>query len=115
MSNLDSMYSNLNRDVDSYNHMLKYYNNSIYADNALVDAYNSMLDIYQLVKYFSIDGKSADNNAIINQHKKILELINDIRKDNEQMRYNLDQRLQSINNQRSRIESERAKQSQGGN
>lgn len=111
MSDIDSMYSDLNRNIDSYNEMVYFSNNYIYADNALVDAYNSMLDIYQLSRYFAIDGRGADNNAIIRQHEKILDLINNIRGESNQMQANMRSQLQSIRDQESRIDAERARQS----
>lgn len=111
MSNLDSMYQDLNNNIDSYNDMVYFSNNYIYADNALVDAYNSMLDIYQLSRFFAIDGRGADNNAIIKQHEKILDLINNIRNETNQMQYSMRNQLQNIRDQESRIEAERARQS----
>ena len=111
MSNIDSMVADINRDVDSYNEMVYFSNNYIYASNALVEAYNSMLDIYKLPSYFSIDGSSGDGGDLITQHKRILDLINDINRECDSMRESMHQQLRNINEQKSRLEAEQAKQS----
>ncbi len=110
MSNIDSMVADINRDVDSYNKMVYFSNDYIYANNALVDAYNSMLDIYQLQKYFVIDGKCADM-GLFNTHKKILDLINDTSREVNQMHESMSSQLRNIDNQKSRLEAEKARQS----
>mgnify|MGYP007104094669 CR=1 FL=1 len=109
MSDIDSLVADINKNVESYNEMVYFSNDYIYASNALVEAYNSMLDIYSLSSYFSIDGVSGDGGALINQHKRILTLINDINSECDSMRESMSRQSRYIDEQKSRLEAEQAK------
>lgn len=83
--------------VQKENEYIYLYNNVVRTMNYMIDAYNGMSDCSVIGSYYSINGSSADNNAIKNIRDDLHQLITNL---NDQVLPWLENKYKELDRQR---------------